>query len=124
MRFSATEQMTKVRQQSNMGDPRNAMDVKPGYRGRAFTSDLSGQEFWLVGPFLPFVALAWWLSSRFRARFRIFKPFLLCSDVAIFLTDFNGFTVKSTVNSERAGAASYGFPGDTTGSLTLSPLTH
>src|SRR5207237_8581735 len=38
----------KVRQQGNMGDPRNAMDVKPGYRGRAFTSDLSGQEFWLV----------------------------------------------------------------------------
>src|SRR5207244_11619599 len=31
-----------------MGDPRNAMDIKPGYRGRAFTSDLTGQEFWLV----------------------------------------------------------------------------
>jgi len=31
-----------------MGEPRNAMDVRPGYRGRAFTSDLSGQEFWLV----------------------------------------------------------------------------
>lgn len=31
-----------------MGQPRNAMDVRPGYRGRAFTSDLSGQEFWLV----------------------------------------------------------------------------
>ena len=31
-----------------MADPRNAMDLKPGYRGRAFTSDLSGQEFWLV----------------------------------------------------------------------------
>ena len=24
------------------------MDVRPGYRGRAFTSDLTGQEFWLV----------------------------------------------------------------------------
>jgi uncharacterized protein YbjQ (UPF0145 family) len=32
----------------NMADPRNAMDIRPGYRGRAFTSDLSGQEFWLV----------------------------------------------------------------------------
>ncbi len=31
-----------------MADPRNAMDIRPGYRGRAFTSDLSGQEFWLV----------------------------------------------------------------------------
>jgi len=31
-----------------MAEPRNAMDLKPGYRGRAFTSDLSGQEFWLV----------------------------------------------------------------------------
>ena len=31
-----------------MGEPRNAMDIRPGYRGRAFTSDLSGQEFWLV----------------------------------------------------------------------------
>ncbi len=31
-----------------MGDPRNAMDIRPGYRGRAFTSDLTGQEFWLV----------------------------------------------------------------------------
>ncbi|MBO0778162.1 MAG: heavy metal-binding domain-containing protein [Ktedonobacteraceae bacterium] len=31
-----------------MGEPRHAMDVRPGYRGRAFTSDLSGQEFWLV----------------------------------------------------------------------------
>jgi len=31
-----------------MSEPRNAMDVRPGYRGRAFTSDLSGQEFWLV----------------------------------------------------------------------------
>src|SRR5205814_7655167 len=31
-----------------MGDPRSAMDLKPGYRGRAFTSDLTGQEFWLV----------------------------------------------------------------------------
>jgi len=31
-----------------MGDPRNTMDIKPGYRGRAFTSDLTGQEFWLV----------------------------------------------------------------------------
>jgi len=31
-----------------MGDPRNVMDIKPGYRGRAFTSDLTGQEFWLV----------------------------------------------------------------------------
>ena len=31
-----------------MADPRNAMDLKPGYRGRAFTSDLTGQEFWLV----------------------------------------------------------------------------
>ena len=38
---------TKVRQNS-MADPRNAMDIRPGYRGRAFTSDLSGQEFWLV----------------------------------------------------------------------------
>src|SRR6266487_1073901 len=32
----------------DMGDPRSAMDLKPGYRGRAFTSDLTGQEFWLV----------------------------------------------------------------------------
>jgi uncharacterized protein YbjQ (UPF0145 family) len=32
----------------DMHEPRNAMDVRPGYRGRAFTSDLSGQEFWLV----------------------------------------------------------------------------
>jgi hypothetical protein len=31
-----------------MGNPRNAMEVQAGYRGRAFTSDLSGQEFWLV----------------------------------------------------------------------------
>jgi uncharacterized protein YbjQ (UPF0145 family) len=31
-----------------MGTPNNAMDIKPGYRGRAFTSDLTGQEFWLV----------------------------------------------------------------------------
>lgn len=31
-----------------MGTPRNAMEVRPGYRGRAFTSDLSGQEFWLI----------------------------------------------------------------------------
>ena len=31
-----------------MSNPRNAMDVRPGYRGRAFTSDLTGQEFWLV----------------------------------------------------------------------------
>jgi uncharacterized protein YbjQ (UPF0145 family) len=31
-----------------MAQPRNAMEVRPGYRGRAFTSDLSGQEFWLV----------------------------------------------------------------------------
>lgn len=31
-----------------MSGPRNAMEVRPGYRGRAFTSDLSGQEFWLV----------------------------------------------------------------------------
>ena len=38
----------KVRPHSTMGDPRNAMDIKPGYRGRAFTSDLTGQEFWLV----------------------------------------------------------------------------
>src|SRR5258708_26462421 len=39
---------TKARQHFHMADPRNAMDIKPGYRGRAFTSDLSGQEFWLV----------------------------------------------------------------------------
>ena len=32
----------------NMAEPRNAMDIRPGYRGRAFTSDLTGQEFWLV----------------------------------------------------------------------------
>ncbi len=31
-----------------MSNPRNAMEVRPGYRGRAFTSDLTGQEFWLV----------------------------------------------------------------------------
>ena len=31
-----------------MGNPRNAMEVQANYRGRAFTSDLSGQEFWLV----------------------------------------------------------------------------
>ena len=31
-----------------MGDPRSAMDLKPSYRGRAFTSDLTGQEFWPV----------------------------------------------------------------------------
>ena len=31
-----------------MSGPRNAMEVRPGYRGRAFTSDLTGQEFWLV----------------------------------------------------------------------------
>lgn len=31
-----------------MAQPRNPMEVRPGYRGRAFTSDLSGQEFWLV----------------------------------------------------------------------------
>lgn len=37
----------KVRQH-RMADPRNAMDIRPGYRGRAFTSDLTGQEFWLV----------------------------------------------------------------------------
>src|SRR5579871_992617 len=39
---------TKARQPTSMGEPRNAMDIRPGYRGRAFTSDLSGQEFWLV----------------------------------------------------------------------------
>ena len=32
----------------DMGNPRNAMEVQANYRGRAFTSDLSGQEFWLV----------------------------------------------------------------------------
>jgi len=31
-----------------MATPRNAMEVRPGYRGRAFTSDLTGQEFWLL----------------------------------------------------------------------------
>ena len=31
-----------------MANPRNAMEVQAGYRGRAFTSDLSGQAFWLV----------------------------------------------------------------------------
>jgi len=35
-------------EEKRVADPRNAMDIKPGYRGRAFTSDLSGQEFWLV----------------------------------------------------------------------------
>jgi uncharacterized protein YbjQ (UPF0145 family) len=40
--------MMKARQHKDMGDPRSAMDLKPGYRGRAFTSDLTGQEFWLV----------------------------------------------------------------------------
>lgn len=35
-------------EEEQVADPRNAMDIKPGYRGRAFTSDLSGQEFWLV----------------------------------------------------------------------------
>src|SRR6266446_5552625 len=38
----------KVRLLSTMSDPRNAMDVKPGYRGRAVTSDMSGQEGGLV----------------------------------------------------------------------------
>ena len=36
------------REKKQVADPRSAMDIKPGYRGRAFTSDLSGQEFWLV----------------------------------------------------------------------------
>ena len=45
--FSNDEKM-KASYETGMGDPRNAMDVRPGYRGRAFTSDLSGQEFWLV----------------------------------------------------------------------------
>lgn len=40
--------MMKARQHKDMGDPRSAMDLKPSYRGRAFTSDLTGQEFWLV----------------------------------------------------------------------------
>ncbi len=31
-----------------MSQPPSTMDIRPGYRGRAFTSDLSGQEFWLV----------------------------------------------------------------------------
>ncbi|HEY4033789.1 MAG TPA: heavy metal-binding domain-containing protein [Ktedonobacteraceae bacterium] len=31
-----------------MDKPRYVMDVQPGYRGQAFTSDLTGQEFWLV----------------------------------------------------------------------------
>ncbi len=31
-----------------MANPRSAMEIRPGYRGRAFTSDLTGQEFWLV----------------------------------------------------------------------------
>jgi uncharacterized protein YbjQ (UPF0145 family) len=31
-----------------MDKPRHVMDVQPGYRGQAFTSDLTGQEFWLV----------------------------------------------------------------------------
>src|SRR5439155_27291075 len=31
-----------------MGDPRSAMDLKPGYRGPAFTAGLTGQEFWLI----------------------------------------------------------------------------
>jgi hypothetical protein len=26
----------------------NVMDVEANYRGQAFTSDLSGQEFWLI----------------------------------------------------------------------------
>lgn len=46
--FIACKEVLKVRQSGTMGEPRNPMDVKPGYRGRAFTSDLSGQEFWLV----------------------------------------------------------------------------
>ncbi|HEY7348940.1 MAG TPA: heavy metal-binding domain-containing protein [Ktedonobacterales bacterium] len=29
-------------------EPNSPMDIKGGYRGRAFTSDLTGQEFWLV----------------------------------------------------------------------------
>jgi uncharacterized protein YbjQ (UPF0145 family) len=40
--------LQKARDKRNMAEPRNAMEVRPGYRGRAFTSDLSGQEFWLV----------------------------------------------------------------------------
>ncbi len=31
-----------------MDKPQHVLDVQPGYRGQAFTSDLSGQEFWLV----------------------------------------------------------------------------
>lgn len=31
-----------------MNKPHHVMDVQPDYRGQAFTSDLSGQEFWLV----------------------------------------------------------------------------
>src|SRR6202048_5229127 len=33
---------------STMNKPLHVMDVQPDYRGQAFTSDLSGQEFWLV----------------------------------------------------------------------------
>jgi uncharacterized protein YbjQ (UPF0145 family) len=31
-----------------MNKPHHVMDVQSGYRGQAFTSDLTGQEFWLV----------------------------------------------------------------------------
>src|SRR6202165_3614659 len=31
-----------------MGEPRNAMDVRPGYRGATSASYRRGQEFWLV----------------------------------------------------------------------------
>jgi uncharacterized protein YbjQ (UPF0145 family) len=31
-----------------MDKPQHVMDVQPDYRGQAFTSDLTGQEFWLV----------------------------------------------------------------------------
>ncbi len=31
-----------------MDKPQHIMDIQADYRGRAFTSDLSGQEFWLV----------------------------------------------------------------------------
>lgn len=43
-----TDHLNNESEKVQVADPRSAMDIKPGYRGRAFTSDLSGQEFWLV----------------------------------------------------------------------------
>jgi hypothetical protein len=42
---------------------------------------------------------------RLGGRFSLFEPFLLYSEMPTFSPDFNGLTVKSTVNLREAEAA-------------------